>query len=686
MPRDIPVGNGSLLVNFDHLYHLRDLYWPYVGQENHTEGHPSRFGVWVDGTFHWVHEAGWERQLDYAGNTLVTQVILYHPGLRLRLVCQDAVDFHEDLYLRRIVVHNEVGREQEVRLFFTQDFHISGREIGDTAYYESEREAVFHYKGKRWFMVNMAKRAPTEGEWALGIDQWAVGIKETQGKEGAWRDAEDGELSGNAVAQGSVDSAVALHLTVPAYGQATGWYWIAVGNEFETVTAMNRQVRQKGPSTFLTRTADYWRLWVNKEHYDLSPLPSSIIRLYKRSLVILRTQIDNHGAIVAANDYDIAYYGRDTYAYMWPRDGALVAAALIGAGYSEVTRRFFDFCHERITEEGYLLHKYNPDGSLASSWHGWYYEGRKRLPIQEDETALVLWALWRHFKRFRDIEFVNPHYRGLVVRAANWMVSYRDEETGLPLPSWDLWEERRGVHAWTVGAVWGGLQAAANFCQAFGELDLADRYRHTADEIRSAAREHLWSEEMGCFARTIERKEGDEVWQADENMDASLIGLWSFGMFPAHDPCIVATMEAMRDRLWVKTRVGGMARYENDTYHQRSKDVENVPGNPWFICTLWLARWYIASAEESDDLDRPLTLLQWAVDHALASGVMAEQVHPYTNVPLSVSPLTWSHATLVMTVLEYLEKHAAVNGYERKRGGLLEVISSAETGVPKEGD
>jgi GH15 family glucan-1,4-alpha-glucosidase len=35
---------------------------------------------------------------------------------------------------------------------------------------------------------------------------------------------------------------------------------------------------------------------------------------------------------------------------------------------------------------------------------------------------------------------------------------------------------------------------------------------------------------------------------------------------------------------------------------------------------------------------------------------MAEQVHPDTHAPLSVSPLTWSHATFVMTVLEYLKR------------------------------
>jgi glucoamylase len=51
MPRDILIGNGSLLVNFDQPYQLRDLYWPHVGRENHTAGHPSRFGVWVDGQF-----------------------------------------------------------------------------------------------------------------------------------------------------------------------------------------------------------------------------------------------------------------------------------------------------------------------------------------------------------------------------------------------------------------------------------------------------------------------------------------------------------------------------------------------------------------------------------------------------------------------------------------------------------
>ena len=47
MPRNIPVGNGSLLVNFDRTYQLRDLYWPHVGQENHTSQPSLPLWLWV---------------------------------------------------------------------------------------------------------------------------------------------------------------------------------------------------------------------------------------------------------------------------------------------------------------------------------------------------------------------------------------------------------------------------------------------------------------------------------------------------------------------------------------------------------------------------------------------------------------------------------------------------------------
>jgi GH15 family glucan-1,4-alpha-glucosidase len=300
------------------------------------------------------------------------------------------------------------------------------------------------------------------------------------------------------------------------------------------------------------------------------------------------------------------------------------------------------------------LHKYNPEGTLASSWHPWYRDGKKDLPIQEDETALVLWALWEHFKRFGDVYFIKPLYRGLICPMADFLVEFRDPESGLPNPSYDLWEERHGILGWTVGAIWGGLQAAANFAEAFGEMDRAAQYRRVADEIKSGVDRYLWQPELNRFARMINRSP-DGSWRVDSVLDASLVGLWQFGMYAPYDPKIIATMQAIRQRLWVKTRFGGVARYENDHYQQVSQDIANVPGNPWFICTLWLAEWYAVTAKTPDDLKRALELLEWGTKCALPSGVLAEQGHPYTNEPLSVSPLTWSHAVYAATVQVYLD-------------------------------
>jgi glucoamylase len=143
----------------------------------------------------------------------------------------------------------------------------------------------------------------------------------------------------------------------------------------------------------------------------------------------------------------------------------------------------------------------------------------------------------------------------------------------------------------------------------------------------------------------------------DTTIDSSMWALFKFGMFDADDPMIVSTMEAIEQRLTVKTSVGGVARYENDYYHQVSHDIERVPGNPWFICTLWLAQWHIARAKTVHELQASIPTLQWVASHGLRSGVLAEQVDPYTDAPLSVSPLTWSHAEVLITIHDYVERY-----------------------------
>ena len=633
---------------FDAAYRLRDIYFPNIGKENHTTGHTCRFGVFVDGRLTWIDEPEWDRRIGYEADTLVTDVTLTHRALGVRLHVRDAVDFHENLYLREVTVENSASHARELRLFFHQDFHLYGSEIGDTALYDPRLQAVLHYKGRRYFLVNVQTEA------GAGVEEWAIGVKEFQGAEGTWRDAEDGLLGRNPIAQGAVDSTVAVRVTAAGRGRATCYYWIAAGQRFKEVKALNSVVLGKTPGGLIERTKHFWTLWVTKSLPDFADLPADVIDLYKRSLLILRTLIDNLGGILAANDSDLLRFGRDTYSYVWPRDGARAAYALVRAGYLDLPRSFFHFCASILTDEGYLLHKYNPDGSLGSSWHPWYADGQTVLPIQEDETAAVLWALWQHFARYKDVDFIKPLYRPLIVRAADFLEAFRVADTGLPRPSYDLWEERYGVHTYTVAAVFGGLSAAANFAECFGERALAEKYRKAAADLQQATRRILYSPSANRLARRW-----DPVTRMlDATVDASLAGVVTFGLFPADDPLVVSTMQQVEQRLTVRTAVGGLARYEGDGFLRATETSVGVPGNPWIPCSLWLAQYKIARAQTPAELRSAIDILGWVAKQARPSGALPEQLHPLGTEAISVCPLAWSHAEFIIAVRDYLEQRS----------------------------
>ena len=655
MPRNIPVGNGEMLVAFDDLYRIRDLHWPNVGMPNHTCGHLQRFGVWVDGQFAWVDAPGWERDLRYVHDSMVTQVRLRNERLGIELLCQDAVDYWSPVYLRSVRVTDMAGHPRDVRVFFHQDLSIGESAVGDTVNYDPATGGLVHYKDATYFLINGC------GTRGFGADTWACGQKRIGDAEGTWRDAEDGLLSRNSIAQGSVDSTVGFGLAIAPNGSGTIHYWIAAGNDYRAIKQLDRKIREKSPQRMMVRTEAYWRWWACKEKVNFSPLPEHLRELYVRSALIVRTQIDKGGAIIAANDYDITHFAGDTYSYMWPRDGAMVSYALVLAHQGELSRAFFRFAQRVMEPEGYFLHKYNPTGTLASSWHPWVIEGRKTLPVQQDETALVTWALRRHFLVFRDVEFVRDLYNPLVIDAAEWMLEFRDP-SGLPKPSWDLWEERRGVHLFTVCSTIGALRAAHDFAREMGALDRAEEFRAGAESMTRAMIRVMWDAQRGRFARMATPLE-DGSYRLDFTLDASAFALFAFGALDARDERVESHMRALRERLWVQTPVGGMARYEHDHYHAVERhDIGRVPGNPWVICTLWYAQWLVERARTVEELQEALPLLEWAHQRALPSGVLAEQFDPYTGAQVSVSPLTWSHATYMIVVAKYLRRHGEITG------------------------
>lgn len=675
MPRSLLLGNGTMLATFDDRLQMRDLYYPYVGQEDHTTyGNLHRVGVFVEGKgFAWLSDPAWEISVRYKLETLVGEATLLHRGFGLQISAEDGVHPVHNVLLRRWKLESTDGAQKMVRVFFHHDFHIYGDTQKDTAFYEPYTNSVIHYRGKRYFLIGGETSDPQECAvgakgglyssvlhskkkvMSCGISAFAIGKANYRGLIGTWKDAEDGVLGGNTIEQGSVDSTVAVHCIVEPDRATELTTWLCLGKSLDEVVRLQQMILEETPERLARNTNNYWKSWVNKTHHDSDGLSGPIMDLYKRSLLLIRLHADNHGGIVAAADSDIMAFNRDTYTYVWPRDGAFVSMALDRAGYGELSHRFFEFCAKVQMPDGYLLHKYNPDTSLGSSWHPWLRDGEPQLPIQEDETALVICAIAKHFEALQDFEFLQQMFDRFVKKAAQFLCDFREDETGLPLWSYDLWEEHRGVFTYTTACTIAGLHAAAHIAQILGHFTHAERYQNAADDMRQALLFHLYDEETKCFLKKIKRKDGKTI-ERDTTPDASVCMVWKLGVLPPDDPRVVTTMERLRATLTVRTSVGGLARYTTDYYQSVVPPNGDVPGNPWIITSLWDAQWIIARAKKREDLAPALGWLEWARSHASPSGILPEQVHPFTGAPLSVGPLTWSHAMFVETVLLYLEK------------------------------
>ncbi|EGQ43165.1 MAG: hypothetical protein J07AB43_11550, partial [Candidatus Nanosalina sp. J07AB43] len=131
MVRHLSLGNGSLLVNLDDSLRLRDLYYPYAGQENHVLGKPHRIGVHAD-RFSWIED--WNTEPMYMQDTILANSKAVNRSEGLEIDFRDAVECDRPVFLREINVRNKEDYSREVELFFKQSFDLYGTEMGDTCF------------------------------------------------------------------------------------------------------------------------------------------------------------------------------------------------------------------------------------------------------------------------------------------------------------------------------------------------------------------------------------------------------------------------------------------------------------------------------------------------------------------------------------------------------------------------
>lgn len=291
-----------------------------------------------------------------------------------------------------------------------------------------------------------------------------------------------------------------------------------------------------------------------------------------------------------------------------------------------------------------MLHKYQPDRAIGSTWHPILHGRHQELAIQEDETAIVLFMLGEYFDISRDEEYIKDNFSTLIAPMADFLCSFVDADTGLPHASYDLWEQKFLTSTYTAAVVYQALLSAANLGDYFKKTSAAQRWRDSANNFKQ--RREVFINPDTKILRKGYYFNPDKGLEFDNCLDvSSFYSAYMFGYFSDNKQVMSATYEAVKETL---TGDNGVARYDGDDYF---RVYQNSVGNPWIICSLWLAQFYIRINKQ----DEAVTIIDMVVSSALSTGVLSEQIDAQTKKQVSVSPLVWSHAELVNTVLDLTE-------------------------------
>lgn len=644
MARPIILSNGSMAIGINNYGLVHDVYFPYVGLENHATSKSlrHRIGIWVDGVFSWLDDRNWKFTYDYSDFSLISDMTATHEGMQLELRFKDTVDSTLNVLLRQITVTNKADHYRELRIMLHQVFDISNSRAGDTAQYLPQAHALLHYKGRRAFIVRAMQQSGEE------FDQFSIGLAGIESHEGTFRDAEDGELQGNPVEHGSVDSVMRLSLNVNAGASGKVFYSVAASTSMSDALNVSDIVKEQGFEQRFAITARFWEEWITKGRNVAMQLPEKYRDNFQKSLLVMKSHMDKRGAVIASLDTQMLNYARDAYGYCWPRDAVCVLWPMIRLGYTDELRAFFDFCRSGLHPDGYLMHKYQADRAVGSSWHPYIREGKPELPIQEDETAAVLFLLGQYQQLTHDDDYVRHLYPALVQPMANFIIKYVDHDTKLPHASYDLWEEKFLTSTYTIGVTYAGLAAAAYLAEQYGYEDDAIRWQTVADDIRQAAHQTLFNTDTQYFYKGFYNRDGTLEFDPVIDM-SSFYGSFMFGLFDLHDDKITAAFETIKKTFIGDKPFNGIPRYMNDQYN--TVDPSGI-GNPWFVTSLWLAQYYL----EIEQPDEAKKIIDWAQKHMLGTGVLPEQINPNDGKFVSVAPLAWSQAEYISTLLDLLSQ------------------------------
>lgn len=373
------------------------------------------------------------------------------------------------------------------------------------------------------------------------------------------------------------------------------------------------------------------------------------------------------GAVIAARRTNV----EPDYYYHWVRDAAITMQSLIDSYQRQpaselkikIRHAIFDYVDfstliQTTVKDGQLGEpKFYVDGQVfREPWGRPQNDGPAlraisliswaNILIAEDNEALVWQKLYNnHIPATspikKDLEYISHHWKD---------------------PSYDLWEEVKGTHFYTLMVIRKALLQGAKLAHHFNDHAAGDWYTSQARQIELEL-QHFWDGERGYFKATINQVGGADYKLS--NLDTAVIlGLLHGGMndgFLGWDnPKVKATIQKLITTFAALYPINhgnlpgiAIGRYPEDLY---AGDNFNG-GNPWPVCTFAIAEAlynYAALLEakgqsSSQIMEKAHSLVERVRYHAYPDGSLDEQIDRYSGYMVSAKDLSWNYAALLST-------------------------------------
>jgi GH15 family glucan-1,4-alpha-glucosidase len=389
---------------------------------------------------------------------------------------------------------------------------------------------------------------------------------------------------------------------------------------------------------YLDDTVAAWRSWSDLHQAYQGPWRELV---HHSGLVLQGLTYQPSGAIVAAATTSLpeSVGGERNwdYRFAWVRDASFTLEALWVAACPDEAMDFFGFMATAAAAgvgPGIPLQimfgvgaEHDLSERTVPHLRGW--RGSRPVRVgngawrqrQTDVYGELLGAVYRLSDQITEMD---DDVRGfLIAMADHAAVAWREPDQG-------IWEVRGEPRHFVYSKVmcWVALDRAIRL--AISTLGAADRI-----EAWTAAREEVW--------RTVVHEGWSDTVQAytqsfgDTELDAANLMLPLVGFLPADDPRMLATIDAIEERL---TDAHGLVyRY------WPGSTVDGLVGTegPFLTCTFWLAHALALAGR----VERAAAVFERAARYANDVGLLAEEVDPVSGEQLGNFPQALSHIGLV---------------------------------------